>query len=96
MKIELTLEEFKKLFVKKTTEALDIDLDFVMKKTNIILAIFMDLEKIWGKVIPEEFLVKEMMNVLNYSKSEADERIDDLKKVGDIYAPKKGYVSRIP
>ena len=51
-----------------------------------------DLENRMGKMIPIEEIEKELEGKM--SKEDIDEAIDKLSRSGDIFSPRKGYVSR--
>ncbi|MEM2772672.1 MAG: hypothetical protein QXR88_02385, partial [Candidatus Pacearchaeota archaeon] len=51
------------------------------------------LESRLGKTIPIKEIKKELEGRIN--EDEIDEIIDKLKRSGDIYEPKKGYIEKI-
>jgi replicative DNA helicase Mcm len=54
--------------------------------------IIIDLESRIGKIIPIEEIEKELEGKM--SKEEIDEAMNKLSSSGDIFSPRKGYVSR--
>ncbi|MEM4605832.1 MAG: minichromosome maintenance protein MCM [Candidatus Pacearchaeota archaeon] len=52
-----------------------------------------ELELRFGKLIPEEELIKELENKMK--KNEIEEAIDNLLRAGIIFKPKKGYIQKV-
>lgn len=63
-------------------------------KIHTIKEAIMDLEDKLGKPIPIEELVKEAV-ARGLSETEVEEIIDKLRRSGDIYEPKRGWISRL-
>ncbi|MGV8168660.1 MAG: minichromosome maintenance protein MCM [Candidatus Nanoarchaeia archaeon] len=61
---------------------------------SVVKEIISELEKNLGKVIPMEDIVREA-GVRDISEDKAQEVIDKLKRAGDIFSPKPGFISRI-
>jgi len=60
---------------------------------HIIKEIIRDLEEAVGQVIPEEDILREA-EIKGIKQEEAKELLVKLNRAGDIFKPKKGYISR--
>jgi len=60
----------------------------------VIKELVTELEGAVGKVIPEEDIVREA-EVKGIAKEQTEEVLEKLKRAGDLFSPKKGYISRI-
>ncbi len=63
-------------------------------KIHTIKDIIVELENKLGKTIPIEEVVKECV-AQGLSETEVEEIIDKLRRSGDIYEPKRGWISRL-
>jgi len=61
---------------------------------SVIKEIITELEKNLGKVIPIEDIIREA-GVRDVTEDKASEIIDKLKRSGDLFSPKHGFVSKI-
>ncbi|MBI2550012.1 minichromosome maintenance protein MCM, partial [Candidatus Woesearchaeota archaeon] len=64
------------------------------EKMFLIKQILDDLEKELGKTIPVEDVARIAVEK-GLSKAEVDEIIERLKRVGDVYEPRYGFLSRV-
>lgn len=63
-------------------------------KIHILKEVIVELEDKLGKTIPIEELVKESV-AKGLNETEVEEIIDKLRRSGDIYEPKRGWISRL-
>ena len=63
-------------------------------KIITIKEIIADLESKVGKAVPTEDVLK-MASEKGIGESEVDEIIQKLKKAGDVFEPRRGFVSRL-
>jgi DNA replicative helicase MCM subunit Mcm2 (Cdc46/Mcm family) len=62
-------------------------------KKELFWKIFSQLELKFDKSVPIEDIITETQK--DFSEDEIHEIIEKLKRVGDIYSPKHGFVSRL-
>jgi replicative DNA helicase Mcm len=64
------------------------------KRSKILLVreALLRLESRLGKMVPEEELIHELENKMH--ENDIKDAIDDLKKAGDIFMPRKGYIQK--
>ena len=63
-------------------------------KISTIKEIIMELENKLGKIIPIEDIINEAENQ-DIKRDETEEVIEKLKRAGDIFEPKRGFISKI-
>ena len=61
---------------------------------SVMKEIIADLEQAVGRVIPMEDIVREA-EIKGISEDQATETIEKLKRAGDLFSPKQGFISRI-
>lgn len=63
-------------------------------KISIVKEVLAELEEVVGKVIPVEDVIREA-ELRGVSAEETEETLEGLKRKGDVYNPKHGFVSRM-
>jgi replicative DNA helicase Mcm len=97
--IELLHFSFRQIMIDPDTGRLDVDTIMTgitsSQRSHIVIVkeIISDLSKSIGKVIPEEEVIKQS-ETKGINDAKVEEILDKLRRTGEIYYPKKGFISK--